>query len=103
MNDDRKAAPGSSWRIRTIRSRNRAGVPIAPHLAQEPPRGMLQGEVEVRNTGRDHRFDETIGQRGRVDVEKAHALDALRRCSDELDDAGRRGVASVTPAERSRP
>src|SRR5208283_3114842 len=55
---------------------------------------MLQGKVEIGNTGGEYGFDKAIAQRRRVEVEQAHALDALCRCGDELDDVWRGAVGA---------
>ena len=104
MNDERNVASGSWARMPAHHGREAIAAPPALHAAQQPGRGVLQRQVEVRHDRREleHRRDERVLHLRRIQVEQPHTCEAVVAQAVETAQQRREraGLAGVAPVPR---
>ena len=89
-------ACASAARMSAMRPQEAVAIAPPAHAGQERAGHMLEGEVEVRHTGAEHRLDQLVGEPGRVEVEQPGALDPGRDGPGQRGDGRRTGLRPLT-------
>ena len=104
MNEERKVAWASTAADVGDAAQEAFAVTPSAHAGQQRAGDVLEGEVEVRHPGGQHRLDQLVGQPGRVQVEQPGAVDPGRDGAGQGGDGRPAGLRPAQPGrERSRP
>ena len=96
MNEERKVACIVEAADVGDAAQKALAVAPAPHAGQQRAGHVLEGEVEVRHPGAQHRLDQLVGQPGRVEIEQPGALDPGRDGPGQRGDGRPAGLHPLT-------